>query len=118
MVTFREVLNILALLGVPSLGAIVGYLAKALREQKKEQNRLLQEQKTEQEAIKKGVQAMLRSQMINDYKEWYEGKGYAPIWVRDNFQNEWEQYEALGENGVMNDIYKKFMSLPTKPIKQ
>ena len=118
MVTFREVLNFLTLLGVPSLGAIVGYLAKALREQKKEQKRLLQAQKEEQEAIKKGLQAMLRSQMINEYNKWFVNKGYAPIWAKDNFENIWVQYESLGENGVMDKIHEEFMSLPTEPPKK
>ena len=61
-------------------------------------------------AIRLGVQAVLRAQMIADYN-YYVSKGYAPIYAKENFQNCWNQYEALGANGVMNDIYKKFMAL-------
>ncbi len=68
----------------------------------------------ENDALKKGIQALLRAQMINDYNKWYS-KGYAPIYARENFENCWKQYETLGENGVMNDIHNKFMAMPTPP---
>lgn len=63
-------------------------------------------------ATQLGVQALLRAQMINDYNKWSD-RGYAPIYARDNFENVWKQYEALGENGVMEDIHDKFLKLPT-----
>lgn len=104
METVRNILSFLGLVGVPSLGAIIGWLAKTIRAQKKAQD-----------ALKKGVQAILRSQMITNYNRWYVEKGYARIWVKDNFENLWIQYEALGENGVMKKIHDEFMSLPTEP---
>lgn len=64
-------------------------------------------------ALKLGVQALLRAQMINDYNRWCD-KGFAPIYARENFENCWKQYEALGVNGVMCDIHNKFMCLPTE----
>lgn len=69
--------------------------------------------KKENNALKKGIQALLRAQMINDYNKW-TSKGFAPIYARDNFENCWKQYETLGENGVMNDIHSKFLTLPTE----
>ena len=66
----------------------------------------------EQAAIKAGLQALLRAQMVNDYNHYTE-KGYAPLYARENFENCWKQYEALGKNGVMSDIRQKFLSLPT-----
>ena len=65
-------------------------------------------------AVKLGVQAMLRSQMIDDYNKYTE-RGYAPIYARDNFENCYQRYHALGANGVMDDIHEKFMQLPTRP---
>lgn len=64
-------------------------------------------------ALQLGVQALLRAQMVNDYNHYME-KGSAPIYARENFENCWIQYEALGKNGVMRDIHDKFMALPTK----
>ena len=66
-------------------------------------------------AIKLGLQAVLRARMIADYNHYME-KRFAPIYARENFQNCWDQYEALGANGVMNDIYFKFMALPTNKV--
>lgn len=64
--------------------------------------------------IKLGVQALLRAQMIHDYNKWTE-QGYAPIYARQNFENCWAQYHSLGANGVMDDIHRKFLALPTEP---
>ena len=99
-----EFYQILSLCGVTTLGgtimgALISFVVTEFKENK---------------ALKKGLQALLRAQMINDYNKWAT-KGYAPIYARQNFQNCWDNYEALGENGVMNDIKNKFMSLPTPP---
>lgn len=64
-------------------------------------------------AMKKGIQALLRSELISDYNNWSE-KGYAPIYARQNFENCWKQYHELGENGVMDDLHDKFLELPTE----
>lgn len=68
----------------------------------------------ETKAIKYGLQALLRSQMIDDYNKWSE-RGYAPIYARQNFENCWTWYHSLGENGVMDDIHERFLALPTEP---
>ena len=63
--------------------------------------------------IRLGVQALLRAQMIDQYNKWEE-RGYAPIYARQNFENCWAQYHSLGANGVMDDLHKKFLELPTE----
>jgi len=96
--------QILSLCGCSSVvSMLIGGLISKLVSYKKENN-----------ALKKGIQALLRAQMINDYNKW-TAKGYAPIYARENFENCWKQYETLGENGVMNDIHMKFLALPTPP---
>lgn len=95
--------QILCLLGVPSLATISGFFYKNIKRNE-----------DETKAVKLGVQALLRSQMINDYNRWSE-KEYAPIYARENFENCWRQYHKLGANGVMDDIHDKFIALPTKP---
>lgn len=92
----------LCLLGIPSLiTALVGYLIKRVHSN---------DRKTE--AIETGIQALLRAQMVSDYNH-YSEKGYAPIYARENYENCWKQYHALGANGVMDDLHNKFMALPT-----
>ena len=61
-------------------------------------------------ALQLGVQALLRAQMITYYNQYR--KGSVPQYVRDSFENCWKQYEKLGANGIMEDLYKKFLALP------
>ena len=63
--------------------------------------------------IKKGVQALLRAQMIADYNK-YKEMGYAPIYAKENFENCWKQYHALGVNGVMDGLHAEFLSFQTE----
>ena len=90
----------LSFLGVPSMLSALVWLY-----------RIVIKQNEQYTALKMGLQAMLRGQMINDYNHWSE-KGYAPIYARENFENLWQQYHSLGANGVMNDIHSKFHNLP------
>ncbi len=102
-----NLVHILTILGVPSISAaFIIYVVKRLHESKK---KII--------ALEAGVQALLRSQMINDYEKWGD-KGYAPVYAKDNFENVWTQYHALGANGVMNDLHSRFMALPTQPVNQ
>ena len=65
------------------------------------------------EAVKLGVQALLRDRLIDKYNEYTE-KGYAPIYAKQNFENMWEQYHKLGKNGVMDEMHETFNHLPTE----
>ena len=69
----------------------------------------LNEKKTE--SVQLGIQALLRDRLYHTYMKYTE-KGYAPIYARENFDNMYKQYHTLGANGVMDDVYKKFMALP------
>ena len=65
------------------------------------------------EAVCLGVQALLRDRLIHEYNR-YMDKGYAPIYAKENFENMWNQYHNLGVNGVMDEVHKTFMNLPTE----
>lgn len=87
----------LCLLGVPAaLAGVFRYLYMQIK------------------GVRLGVQALLRAQMISDYNKWEE-RGYAPIYARQNFENCWAQYHALGANGVMDDLHARFLAFPTEP---
>lgn len=93
----------LCLLGIPALIAgVLRYLYVGVKENR-----------AENKALKGGIQALLRAQMISDYNKWSE-QDYAPIYARENFENCWKQYHSLGANGVMDDIHIKFLQLPTE----
>ena len=67
---------------------------------------------THLQALQRGVQALLRAQMIEYYNH-YHDKGFAPLYARESFENCWVQYEKLGKNGVIQDVRAKFLALPT-----
>ena len=64
-------------------------------------------------AVKLGVQAMLRAQMISEYNK-AKDKGYAPIYAKENFQNMWDNYHNLGANGVMDAIKDEYLAMPNR----
>lgn len=66
------------------------------------------------EAVCRGVQALLRDRLYQSYNH-YTDKGYAPIYAKENFENMYKQYHALGVNGVMNSYRENFMKLQDKP---
>ena len=100
--------QLICVFGIPSIiGAAILALIKYLLSDNKRKNE-------EIKALKKGIQALLRAQMVNEFKSWSE-KGFAPIYARQNFENCWQQYHTLGANGVMDDIHNKFFELPTNP---
>lgn len=94
--------QILGLIGVP--GLIAGLYAYIYS--------VLKQLTTELKALKLGTQAVIRNVLIDIYDRYYE-KGSAPTYVKDDFENLYKQYHALGANGVMDSYYTQFMSLPT-----
>ena len=89
--------QIITLLGLPTMvGALAGLIYRRTR------------------GTRLGVQALLRAELIRDWN-YYSEKGYAPIYARENFENVYTQYHALGANGVMDDLRQKFLALPDKP---
>ena len=93
----------LCLLGVPTL---IICLYKYV-------NSVIKKTRDDTNALKLGIQALLRSQMIAEYNK-YNEKGYAPVYAKENFENCWKQYHSLGANGVMDDLREKFLDLPVK----
>lgn len=92
--------QILSVLGIPSCFTVLVFIIKYVR------------------ALRLGVQALLRAEMISEYHHWKE-KGYAPIFAKENFENCYKQYHSLGANGMMDSLRSEFLQLPTiKPIKE
>jgi len=66
----------------------------------------------EQEAIRMGVQALLRDRIIEKYDRAIQD-GYCPIHIRDSILEMAKQYYNLGGNGVVNNLVDKIQYLPT-----
>ena len=64
--------------------------------------------------LKKGMQAQLKNDLKVRYDHWIE-KGYAPEDAKDDLEDEYKIYHALGRNGVMDGRRAKCIDLPTEP---
>ena len=95
----RDLLNIIALIGFPSIFAVVLHLIKRVK------------------ALNCGVQAVLRDRLRYLYKA-YSKQKYVDLDDREDWENMYQQYHALGKNGVMDDTRQKLFSLPTEKPKE
>lgn len=66
-------------------------------------------------AVKKGIQALLRDRLLQGYK-YYRSQGWADENDRSTLENVYQQYHALGKNGVMDNLRNRFLELPLDPI--
>lgn len=85
-----------------AMGAILKKVSKELKYEMKEQK-----------AIKAGVHALLRDQLIKSYN-YFVSKGEMQIHDRDNIRNLYQQYHDLGANGVIDALIDEMMRLPVK----
>lgn len=67
-----------------------------------------------QEVVGKGVQALLRGQIIQLYNHYTE-KGYIPIYGLENVTAMYEQYHVLGGNGAVTALVEELKELPRNP---
>ncbi len=68
-------------------------------------------------AVEHGVQATLRDRLRYLYK-CYDKQHYIDLDDREDWEYMYQQYHALGKNGVMDDTRKKLLALPTEPPKK
>lgn len=95
---------VMGALGVPSIFTMCAWCVKECSKYSKQLVILMKAQK-----------AQMRAQLLKDYK-YYQAQG----WVSDIELKEWvNQYQAyhelVGENGVLDDRYKKILNLPDHP---
>lgn len=111
------VLEIIKLFGVSSIVSALVLLVinRSLKKRDAKQEEI-QAQNVEMEkqnkAIMLGVQAILRDRLLKGYRH-YIDKGWADYDDRENMENIYKQYHALGANGVMDDMRDQFRRLPS-----
>ena len=116
MITLIEILKLAGVSTIIS-SIFVLILQRALksRDAQQEQLRLQNEEMERQNrAIMLGMQAILRDLLLRGYRHYLE-KGYADYEDRENLENIFVQYHALGANGIMDDLRDRFRALPTMP---
>lgn len=97
--TVQTVINIIA-------GAVISYLFALYRAKKKENN-----------ALKAGLQALLRDRIIQAYNHYVQDKGWIPIYAKESIDACYKSYEALGDNGVIDNLMEQINELQNYPPK-
>ena len=82
-------------------GAVISYIF-ALYHTKKKEN----------DALKAGLQALLRDRIIQAYNHYCDDKKWIPIYALESINACFRSYEALGENGVINGLMEQLNDLP------
>ena len=117
----------LSIAGIPGLIVLIGgiIINRALKKRDQKREETVAEYEAKQEEIRKqnekmeaqnkatmlGVQALLRDRLLQAFRH-YISLGFAEYSDRENVKNMYENYEALGPNSVMEDLYEQFTSLP------
>ena len=86
--TIQTIINIIA-------GAVISYIFALYRAKKREND-----------ALRAGVQALLRDRIIQAYNHYVCEKGWVPIYAC------YKSYEALGDNGVIDSLMEQLNELP------
>lgn len=76
---------------------------------------MLRAKKRENDALKEGVQALLRDRIIQGYNH-YSTKGWIPIYSMESIEACYKSYEELGENGVIDNLMSQLRELPNHPM--
>lgn len=92
--------------------AIIGFIIGRLVTQRDKASHALE---TQQDALKNGVAALLRWELINIHKEYVLVKGYAPREVQDQAEDIYLAYHSLGGNGLGTKLYNEIMALHVEP---
>lgn len=66
------------------------------------------------EILQAAIRSLLRQEIIIAYEK-YTAIGWAPVYVKDNVQEMYDCYHAIGGNGTITHLVEEFMNLPTMP---
>lgn len=92
--TIQTIINIIA-------GAVISYIFALYRAKKREND-----------ALRTGVQALLRDRIIQAYNHYVCEKGWVPIYAKESIDACYKSYEALGDNGVIDSLMEQLNELP------
>lgn len=92
--TIQTIINIIA-------GAVISYIFALYRAKEREND-----------ALRAGVQALLRDRIIQAYNHYVCEKGWVPISAKESIDACYKSYEALGDNGVIDSLMEQLNELP------
>lgn len=108
--------QIMQIVILPIVGAIVvvktNNVKKGAEEKAKKAMDTADKTQQEQNALRVGVQALLRNEILDKY-EIYMRQGYIDIYGRDNLDRMYTQYKALGGNSTITLVMEELKELDT-----
>ena len=78
---------------------------------------MYRQKKKENDALKAGVQALLRDRIIQAYNHYVQDRGWIPIYAKESIDACYKSYEALGDNGVIDNLMQQINELQNYPPK-
>ena len=114
---FEQILSICGTSGLISgfVGVLIAvFLKRPLEKRVKDSEDANARVEAQNKATQLGVQALLRDRLLQSFN-YYLARGWIGASDRDNIDNMYTQYESLGENNVISDIYNQVRALPSIP---
>lgn len=78
---------------------------------------MYKQKKKQNDALKAGLQALLRDRIIQAYNHYVQDKGWIPIYAKESIDACYKSYEALGDNGVIDNLMEQINELQNYPPK-
>ena len=78
---------------------------------------MYKQKKKQNDALKAGLQALLRDRIIQAYNHYVQDKGWIPIYAKESIDACYKSYEALGDNGVIDNLMQQINELQNYPPK-
>ena len=113
--SLEQVLSICGVSGIISgaVGVLIAVFLKRPLERRVQENENANARvEAQNKATMLGVQALLRDRLLQAFNH-YLARGWIGAGERDNIDNMYTQYESLGENNVISDIYDQVRALPS-----
>jgi len=110
-----QILSVCGVSGIISglVGVLIAVFLKRPLERRVTENEAANKRVEEQNtATMLGVQALLRDRLLQAFNH-YLARGWITAGERDNIENMYTQYEKLGPNNVIHDIYDQVRALPS-----
>ena len=110
-----QILSVCGVSGIISglVGVLIAvYVKRPLEKRVKDSENASTRVEAQNKATMLGVQALLRDRLLQAF-EHYLARGWISAGERDNVENMYTQYEALGPNNVISDIYNQVRALPS-----
>lgn len=112
-----QILSVCGVSGIISglVGVLIAvYLKRPLERRVQDSEDASRRVEAQNKATMLGVQALLRDRLLQAFNH-YLARGWISAGDRDNVENMYTQYETLGPNNVISDIYNQVRALPSIP---